>query len=508
MAWRFYTVPGNPAKGFENEAMAMAAKTWTGEWWKLGGGGTVWDSFAVDPELNLIYIGVGNGGPWNREIRSPEGGDNLFLSSIVAVNADTGEYVWHYQETPGESWDYTATQHIILADINWQGETRKVLMQAPKNGFFFIIDRVTGEFLSAEPYTKVNWATHYDTNGRPVENPDARYIKEQFLQTPSAIGGHNWHPMSYNPMTGFVYIPAIRAMMPYKQPESFEYKPHHYNLGVELENQALISPAFMQKFKDKLLGGELIAWDPVRQQRAWTYQHQRTWNGGTLSTAGNLVFQGTADHHLMAFNALTGEPVWQYPTRLAIVAAPITFSVNGEQYVAVAAKWGGAVPMQIGLAPYNGLEKGRLLVFKLGGNDTLPEAPTADMTIAEPPPLTITDETSLARGEKLYEDFCVACHGLNAVSSGNVPDLRYRIGNHDAFQLIVMKGALRSRGMVAFDDVLTEKDTEMVYNYLLSEAHAVYDDQQPPLGQEWLQDLKLWCYDKLSSLIAWLASLA
>ncbi|MCB1614453.1 MAG: PQQ-dependent dehydrogenase, methanol/ethanol family, partial [Pseudomonadales bacterium] len=222
LAWRFYTVPGNPADGFENEALEMAAKTWNGEWWKQGGGGTVWDSFSYDPQLNLVYIGVGNGSPWNHKIRSPGGGDNLFLSSIVAVNADTGEYVWHYQTTPGESWDFTAAQQIILADIEWNGEARKVLMQAPKNGFFFVIDRVTGEYLSAVPFTKVLWASGYDENGRPMEAEGIRFEKNKMLMMPSAVGGHNWHSMAYSPDTGLVYIPVIKAMMEYQQPENFD----------------------------------------------------------------------------------------------------------------------------------------------------------------------------------------------------------------------------------------------------------------------------------------------
>ena len=211
--WKFYTVPGNPENGFENEAMKMASKTWTGRHWEIGGGGgTVWDSMAYDPELDLMYIGVGNGTPWNQSIRSPEGGDNLFLSSIVALRPNTGEYVWHYQTTPGETWDYTATQHIILADLMLEGKIRKILMQAPKNGFFYVLDRVTGELISANNYTDVNWATHVDlATGRPVEVEGARYPEKPAMIFPSYLGGHNWHPMSYSPKTGLVYIPAQDA---------------------------------------------------------------------------------------------------------------------------------------------------------------------------------------------------------------------------------------------------------------------------------------------------------
>ncbi|MFT5611262.1 MAG: quinohemoprotein ethanol dehydrogenase, partial [Polaribacter sp.] len=213
MLWRFFTVPGNPADGFENDSMEMAAKTWTGEYWAAGGGGTAWDSMAYDPELDLLYVGIGNGSPWNQSIRSPEGGDNLFLSSILAVRPDTGEYVWHYQTTPGETWDYTATQHMILAELEIDGAQRKVIMQAPKNGFFYVIDRTNGEFISAQNFVEVNWATHIDqTTGRPVEIPAARYSgKAPYLQLPGPLGAHNWHPMSYSPDTGLVYIPAQEA---------------------------------------------------------------------------------------------------------------------------------------------------------------------------------------------------------------------------------------------------------------------------------------------------------
>jgi PQQ-dependent dehydrogenase (methanol/ethanol family) len=229
MDWRFYTVPGNPADGQESPALEMAVKTWNGQWWKMGGGGTVWDSMAYDPELDLLYIGVGNGTPWNQRIRSPGGGDNLFLSSIVALKPDTGEYVWHYQTTPGETWDYTATQPIMLVDLEIAGEPRKVLMQAPKNGFFYVIDRVTGEFISANNYVPINWATHVDPEtGRPVETEDARYPGKDVLIYPSPFGAHNWHPWSCNPATGLVYLPAQEIFHIYRdEPGGFEYRPGH-----------------------------------------------------------------------------------------------------------------------------------------------------------------------------------------------------------------------------------------------------------------------------------------
>lgn len=506
--WRFYTVPGNPADGFENDAMAMAAKTWNGEWWKYGGGGTVWDSFVYDPELNLVYIGVSNGGPWNQQIRSPGGGDNLFLSSIVAVNADTGDYVWHYQETPEDNWDYTATQQITLLDLEWKGQLRKVLVQAPKNGFFFVIDRVTGEFLSAVPFTKVKWADGYDEKGRPIIKEEAKYREKEFMMMPSAIGGHNWHPMSYSVDTGLVYIPATRAMMPFKQPENLVWYPHHQNPGVDVPGQALISPLFMQMLKNKLIRGELIAWNPQTQKAEWTYKHQRAWNGGTLATAGGLVFQGTATNEMMAFDAKSGEVLWNYPTRIGIIAAPVSYAVNGEQYIAVMAKWGGAGALALGLEPEPDLGNGRLLVFKLGGKTTLPELPVANTERYEPPAMTLTDEASLKEGEKLFTELCSICHGRDAVSGGNVPDLRRPVMPYDAFKAIVLDGALQERGMANFSDVLDEQKLQKIHSYVIRESRADYEEYQRLKEPGLINRLRLWWYDKLSNLVAWLADRA
>ncbi|MDG2410987.1 MAG: PQQ-dependent dehydrogenase, methanol/ethanol family [Halioglobus sp.] len=276
LAWRFYTVPADPSLPFENDAMEMAAETWNGRWWELGGGGgTVWDSMAYDPELDLLYFGVGNGTPWNQELRSPGGGDNLFLSSIVAVKPDTGEYVWHYQTTPGETWDYTATQHIILADMTIDGDTRKVLMQAPKNGFFYVLDRTNGELISAQNYVDITWATHVDmTTGRPVEEPAARYREEPYLVFPSYLGGHNWHPMSFNPSTGLVYIPVLDFPANYGQPESFRYTPGSGNTGTDGIAGSLPDSQADRNAMRALMQGRLLAWDPVAQKEAWRVEHR------------------------------------------------------------------------------------------------------------------------------------------------------------------------------------------------------------------------------------------
>ena len=378
-------------------------------------------------------------------------------------------------------------------------------MQAPKNGFFFIIDRVTGAFISAEPFTKVKWAKGYDASGRPIINEKAKYRDKDFMNMPSAIGGHNWQPMSYSLDTGLVYIPATRAMMPFKQPENFVFHPHHQNPGADVPGDMIISPLFMQMLKKKLIGGELVAWDPQQQKRVWSYQHTRGWNGGTLATAGNLVFQGTSNQELMAFNAKNGEVLWRYDVENGIVAAPITYAVNNEQYVAVLAKWGGAGPLALGLEPAHGLEHGRLLVFKLGAQEKLPPRPQPVSERSAPPTATITDATVIKQGEKIFTDECAICHGRDAVSGGTVPDLRRPVIPYEAFKQVVLHGALQDRGMVNFSDVLNEQDAEKVYNYLIQQSQLDYEEYQRLRDPGFVNQLRLWWYDKLSSLIAWLA---
>ncbi|MCB1842151.1 MAG: PQQ-dependent dehydrogenase, methanol/ethanol family [Halioglobus sp.] len=476
LAWRFYTVPGNPALGFENAAMEMAAGTWNGKWWELGGGGgTVWDSMAYDPELDLLYFGVGNGTPWNQEIRSPGGGDNLFLSSIVAVRPDTGEYVWHYQTTPGETWDYTATQHIILAELEIDGEPRKVLMQAPKNGFFYVLDRATGELLSAENYINITWATHVDmTSGRPVEVPAARYRDAPVLVYPSYLGGHNWHPMSYHPATGLVYIPVLDIPATYGQPTDFRYNPGVSNLGTHGILAGLPDSQAERDAIGALVKGRLLAWDPVAQREVWRKEYRGPWNGGTLSTAGNLVFQGTADGKLVAYSADAGRELWSFPTQTGVVAPPITYSVDGEQYVSVNVGWGGAFALVFG--EYVQSESlpnvSRVLTFKLGADGRLPDVAWRPSVVFNPPPQT-ADEQTLHRGLAVYQDVCLGCHGLNAVSGLLIPDLRGSAYLWDAegWQDVVRGGALQARGMASFGDNVSAAEADAIRHYVIQQAH-------------------------------------
>ncbi|MEE3332438.1 MAG: PQQ-dependent dehydrogenase, methanol/ethanol family, partial [Myxococcota bacterium] len=340
LLWRTYTVPGDPSKPFESEALERAAATWTGEWWKYGGGGTVWDAIAYDPELELLYIGTGNGSPHARWARSPGGGDNLYLSSILALKPDTGEQVWHFQTTPADSWDYTATQHILLADLEIEGRVRQVLMQAPKNGFFFVLDRETGEFISGAPFVKMNWAEGLTEEGRPIESEQADYREETRWIHPSSIGGHNWHPMAFHPGTGLVYIPALEMAMPMLFDKDWMYKPGRQNLAVDFGEFDVTELEDPKSF--------LLAWDPVAQREVWRASYKAPWNGGALATAGNLVFQGSADGRLIAYRASDGEPLWESPAGTGVMAGPVTYSVDGVQYVAVAAGWGGSFPMGMG----------------------------------------------------------------------------------------------------------------------------------------------------------------
>ncbi len=508
MVWRFWTVPGDPAKGFETPDMEMAARTWnaSAEWWKVGGGGTVWDSMAYDPDLNLLYVGVGNGAPWNRWVRSKGEGDNLFLSSIVALDPDTGRHVWHYQTTPGETWDYTATQHMILADLTIDGKPRKVIMQAPKNGFFYVLDRATGQFISARNYVQVNWASHVDpVTGRPVETDPVQYRDKPKLTFPAPFGGHNWQPMSYSPLTGLVYIPAQDLPFTYAQEKDFKYGRHPWNMAVDMA-AAMPSPdqdpELTRKVMRAIAKGHIAAWDPVAQKEVWRVQHDGPWNGGMLSTAGNLLFQGIAKGELVAYRADNGKRLWSAPTQSGIVAPPVSYTVNGEQYVAVMVGWGGALGLAGGVAPMEGDKVGgRLLAFKLGGSAQLPPAPPP-APLPEPPAQTASKQT-IEHGNALYHTYCSVCHGLNAEAS-TLPDLRYmQPATHGIFNKIVLDGLYKDLGMVGWSKYLSAADADAIHAYVIERAH---DTKRQQAGGWWLA-IKGFAYAVLAKLIAWYIAL-
>ena len=476
--WRFYTVPDAAGKNEDAPYLKTAEATWKGDWSKQGGGGTVWDAMAYDPELGLLYIGVGNGSPWNQAYRSPGGGDNLYLSSIVAIKAKTGEYAWHYQTTPGETWDYTATQHIMLADLTIGGKVRKVLMQAPKNGFFYVIDRVTGQFLSANNFVPVNWATGIDPKtGRPIENPDARIDKtgKPFLVTPGPLGAHNWHPMAFDPKQGLVFIPSNETSFGYIPDPTWKKANQGFNVGFDMAAGAMPADKAIRAKYAGITRGALIAWDPVAQKERWRVQYKGPWNGGMLATGGGLVFQGNATGEFAAYNTANGQKLWSFAAQTGVVAPASTFTVKGEQYVAVLAGWGGAFPITAGIldaksGPVRNIS--RLLVFKLGGKGTLPPAPSLAQSPLDPPPFTAKPEIAAAGGA-LYGRYCGVCHGDAAAGSTVLPDLRRSgaLGDPKTWQTIVHDGVLKDNGMVGWGGQMSAAQVESIRQYVIKRAN-------------------------------------
>jgi quinohemoprotein ethanol dehydrogenase len=477
--WRFYTVPGDPSKPFENPALEAAAKTWTGEWWKVGGGGTAWDSMAYDPALDLLYVGTGNGSPWSRIARSPGGGDNLYLCSILALRPDTGELVWYYQTTPGDNWDYTSVQPIMLADLEIGGAKRQVLMQAPKNGFFYVLDRATGELISAEPYVAMTWASGIDkATGRPIETEQSSYLEKPKVMLPGPEGGHNWHPMAFSPKTRLVYLPAHDTPFWFAKEGEFKYRPGTWNLALDMD--VVVDKTETETPAAK---GQLVAWDPVAQKSVWRVDHDGHWNGGVLSTAGGLVFQGLGNGLFRAYNDETGEALWEVTSQTGIVAAPISYAIGGEQYVAVAAGWGGG-SIAAGLDETTAIAKhhndGRVLAFKLGATGAMPTNILRDRTFPAPPPLEAT-AAEIAAGKTTYNHNCLWCHGFSVASSFLVPDLRMMSPErHAAFDDIVLRGALRGTGMPGFGETLKPEDIAGVRAYIVNEARKAYEKQQTP----------------------------
>ncbi len=488
-AWKFYVVPGNPADGFENKAMEMAAKTWTGEWWKHGGGGNAWHGFTYDEELDVLYIGTGNGSPWNREIRSPGGGDNLFLCSIVALNPNTGEYLWHYQTTPGESWDFNSNMDIILADLKINGKNIKAILHAPKNGFFYVINRETGKLVSAEPFVETSWASHIDlTTGKPVEIEGARYIDKPYTITPGPWGAHSWQSMSYSPQTGLAYIPTLHSAVKFSQNgiDTKSWQSIEFIGGIGVNMMAPDS-------SPRQYPASLQAWNPVTQKLAWTVKQDNFWNAGTLTTAGNLVFQGRADGKFIAYNATSGETLWTFDMGLGISAPPITYKINGRQYVSILVGWGGGYARgglgahQLGWS-YKKHTR-RLVTFSLEGTVELPKQSPPFFPKPIVPEDFIIDEELAAQGGILY-GACFNCHGGGLFSGGMAPDLRSSavVLNLQSFKAVLNDGAFTERGMPKFAELSdlqiealmhfirkTALETMPVYEKLISNMNANYD---------------------------------
>ena len=461
--WRFYTVPGSPDENAGDPTMEMAAKTWSGQWWKTGTGGGPWNGLTFDPELNYVYIGTGNSGPYDPEKRSPGGGDNLFLASIVALDADSGEYVWHYQVNPREAWDYKATAAMVTATLEIDGKQRKVLMQAPSNGFYYVIDRETGKLISAEKIGRATWAERIDLEtGRPVENPNIRYESGSVDIWPWTAGAHNWQAMSFNPETGLVYIPYMELGFTFtRAPESFS---------------GVVATPVTEGQGEHEGQGALIAWDPVAQQPRWTIWRDYMWNGGTLSTAGGLVFQGTAEGEIFAYDAEDGEELWRFNAGLGIVAPPISYSWKGTQYVSILVGWVGPNPYGNGLMPTGwrwNAQPRRLLTFRLDGKAELPPIALYDETVYPvDDPGAVLKPADIWAGEVLYHASCHGCHGGGLESSGAPgPDLRESAISldKDALWKVLHDGELLSRGMPQFGH-FSRKQTDQIYTYIRAGA--------------------------------------
>lgn len=474
--WRFYTTPGDPNLPFEAPELEMAAETWNGDYWQTGTGGTAWDAIVYDPEFDQVLIGVGNGSHWDQEIRSPGGGDNLFLSSIVAVDADTGAYKWHYQTTPGDTWDYTATQPIILADLEIDGETRKTAMQAPKNGIFYVLDRANGDLISAEPFTYINWATGVDENGRPIEREGARYTdgKTHWI-TPSSHGAHNWFPMSYNHETGLVYIPGVLQSGPFANNPNIPY----YENGILRGNEITASFPF-RAFNEQVIdpqapppgakSGELIAYDPIKQERVWEIPQPAHYNGGLLSTTTGLLMQGDAEGQFIIRDTVSGEALWNFDVRSGVISSPITYMVDGEQYITLIAEWGGGQGQVYRMT--DALYNGRVYTFKLGGTAEAPSREASERrTLTE----LSTDATpiDIGWGYTHYSQNCFGCHGMPGENGGAIPNLaRSSDAIFDNYQAILREGALAEIGMPIHDH-LSAKDVEDLRDYIIFSAQSL-----------------------------------
>lgn len=473
--WRFYTVPGDPSKGPDGEAsdtaMEMAAKTWAGEWWKHGGGGTVWSAITYDQEFGTILLGTGNGAPWNYRIRSDGKGDNLFLCSMIAVDAKTGAYKWHYQFNPGETWDYNAAMDMQLAELNIGGALRKVVMTAPKNGFFYVIDRSNGKLVSAEPFAPVTWASKIDLQtGRPIEHPEARFPGgATFVLRPAWTGAHSWLPMATNPETGLVYIPAIdmASRISDKGITAANWKRRPGMIVDAAVDYGYLTDAEVPGVNTS----SVLAWDPVAQKEVWRVPTPGFWAGGLMTTAGNLVFQGQVDSKFNAYAADTGKLLWTFESQAPIVAPPISYSVDGQQFVTVLTGFGASGGVFGPLYEKYGIEyrtqKRRALTFVLDGSAQLPPAPPQVKAERAPDPSFKTDTKSAQRGDVVFGTRCAICHGINAIASGNAPDLRDSPIplSSDAFAGVVRDGGRLPLGMPRFDDI-SDTDREDVRQYL------------------------------------------
>jgi quinohemoprotein ethanol dehydrogenase len=496
LRWRFYTVPRDPKEGPQDQPhLAKALTTWDPRHrWEAGSGATVWDGISYDAALNLVYVGTGNGAPYNIREGGRAGGDDLYAASILAIHADSGELAWYFQTTPGDRWDYDSAEKMILADLDFGHGTRKVLMQAAKNGFFYVLDRATGEVLAAHPFGFVNWTLGLDPKThRPRPNPEVEYLDGPKLIYPGMAGAHSWNPMSFNSITHLVYVPALEAPMVYLEsskrpaglvegmftvpglaPEGYDPK------GLESLFGKLPPLATLRKgiASDARSHNVLRAIDPVTGKIVWEQPSATFWDGGVLSTAGNLVVQGDAAGQLNLYAADSGRLLQRVDLGTSVMAAPMTYRVDGVQYVALLAGYGGgniAVPFPPESAAYRYGNDGRLIALKVGGGAVPKPASVADLPFAEPAPRPKA-AAEIARGEVLYNRFCSRCHVFDRAV---LPDLRRMSAATDQlFYEIVLNGAYVAKGMGRWDDVLTRADAQAIHAFVVEQAWQAYDQQR------------------------------
>jgi quinohemoprotein ethanol dehydrogenase len=436
----------------------------------------VWNSIAYDPDTHTLYFGTGNGAPWNRRVRSADQGDNLFISSIIAVDANTGAYKWHYQINPGEVWDYDAAMDVQLAELIIDGKPRKVLLTAPKNGFFYVIDRIDGKLISAEPFAKVTWASRIDlSTGRPIENPEARYPNGRTAVIwPSLAGAHNWLPEAFSPKTKLVYIPVVELGMRMND-ANIDLK--NYQLPVD-RSIASAANLDLDIKNDPLQGtGALVAWNPSTQKPVWKVLHATYVNGGVMATGGNLVFQGTVEGRFSAYDAGNGSSLWSFVTQAPMIGPPISYLVNGKQYITVLTGMGalsvlaGSSIEKYGIDPNS--QARRVLTFAIGGKARLPPAPQVRLNAADDPDFRL-DPAAAKAGEAIYVRNCMLCHGISVISGTHAPDLRRSKlpQSAEAFASIVHDGILVANGMPRFDE-LTDKQRNDLRQYIRGEAQRL-----------------------------------
>lgn len=492
--WRFYTVPRDPNLGAQDQAHLVAAiDTWGKEYkWEYGGGGSVWDGMAYDPALNLLYIGTGNASPYAVVDDTHADHDELYVASILAIRADTGQLAWHFQEIPGEAWDYDTTAKMILTELSFGGRTRHILMQASKDGYLYVLDRATGEVLAANPFAFVNWTKGLDPHThRPLRAPEADWMKQPRLLFPGASGAHNWQPMSFSPKTGLVYIPVIDAPMVYVNtedrragliegafdlaffaPEDYDPKGLEGLLGklpsLEELGRGIAAPAKSR--------GLLRAVDPTTGRIAWEQTGPNVWDGGVLSSGGNLVIRGDVSGQLSIYAADSGRLLKKIDVGTSIMAAPMTYRAGGEQFVAVMAGLGGAIfGFPADSAAYRYGNSGRIVAFRLGGG-SVPKPPVVTDEPFPPPPPHEGSTADIAHGAVLYNRFCARCH---VFGRGLLPDLR-RLApqTNQLFYDIVLQGLFAPKGMARWDDVLSRADAEAIHAYIIDQAWQAFQAGQ------------------------------